>query len=251
MSGPDVSGPSVEVAGLADAREALRREIGPPTDRDGQWQPMVSAHEVRLLLDALDRVEALCEEAEYVVLAADDPGLPPVKAVAVIDLAAALASTPAGRVAPMSDHQAEFVGHDHAPGIWCDECPDADEKRAPRTHVVKVQPPYFDALLDGSKTFEVRKNDRAYQRGDWLVLREFGRHTEGIGCNTVCSGHRALGCEACHESDITQHESGRQVEARITFVFSGDPRFGGIEPGYVVLGLAPRTPPGGPSEVPE
>lgn len=30
--------------------------------------------------------------------------------------------------------------------------------------------------------------------------------------------------------------------ARVTFVLSGDPRFGGVEPGHVVLGL--RFPPG-------
>lgn len=34
----------------------------------------------------------LCDEAEYVVLATDDPGCPPVKAVAVIDLRAVLAA---------------------------------------------------------------------------------------------------------------------------------------------------------------
>lgn len=43
---------------LAEIREALRHEIGPPTDRDRKWQPMVSAHEVRVLLDELDRLAA-------------------------------------------------------------------------------------------------------------------------------------------------------------------------------------------------
>jgi hypothetical protein len=33
-------------------------------------------------------------------------------------------------------------------------------------HLLKVIPPYFDALADGTKPFEVRKNDRAYQTGD-------------------------------------------------------------------------------------
>jgi hypothetical protein len=49
---------------LHATREALRREIGPPTERDRNWQPMISAHEVRLLLDAVDRVEALADEWE-------------------------------------------------------------------------------------------------------------------------------------------------------------------------------------------
>lgn len=78
-------------------------------------------------------------------------------------------------------------------------------------HVLKVQPPYFDALLDGSKTFEVRKNDRAYQRGDTLVLREF-----------VVPAMRL---------------TGREIRKRVSFVYAGDPRFGGIEQGHVVLAL--------------
>lgn len=39
---------------LDKTRAALRREIGPPTDRDDNWQPMINAGEVRQLLDALD-----------------------------------------------------------------------------------------------------------------------------------------------------------------------------------------------------
>ena len=35
---------------------ALRREIGPLTERDHAWQPMVSAGEVRVLLDCIDRL---------------------------------------------------------------------------------------------------------------------------------------------------------------------------------------------------
>ena len=43
---------------LTATRAELRREIGPPTDRDNKWQPMVSAGEVRALLDALDAADA-------------------------------------------------------------------------------------------------------------------------------------------------------------------------------------------------
>ena len=39
------------------------------------------------------------------------------------------------------------------------------------SHELKVVPPYFAALLDGRKTFEVRANDRAYQVGDTLIRR--------------------------------------------------------------------------------
>ncbi|MCL1799965.1 MAG: DUF3850 domain-containing protein [Promicromonosporaceae bacterium] len=34
------------------------------------------------------------------------------------------------------------------------------------THVLKIERRWWDAIRDGSKTFEVRRNDRNYQRGD-------------------------------------------------------------------------------------
>lgn len=41
------------------------------------------------------------------------------------------------------------------------------------THELKIRPEYFDAVRNRIKTFEVRKNDRNYQVGDWLKLREY------------------------------------------------------------------------------
>lgn len=49
------------VANLDSTRAALRREIGSPTDRDDKWQPMVSAGEIRALLDALDERDTAAE----------------------------------------------------------------------------------------------------------------------------------------------------------------------------------------------
>lgn len=40
------------------------------------------------------------------------------------------------------------------------------------THVLKIWPIYYDPILDGRKTFEVRRNDRFYKIGDILELRE-------------------------------------------------------------------------------
>jgi hypothetical protein len=41
------------------------------------------------------------------------------------------------------------------------------------THDLKILPQYFCRVKDGSKTFEVRENDRGYQPGDIVKLMEW------------------------------------------------------------------------------
>lgn len=40
-------------------------------------------------------------------------------------------------------------------------------------HKLKTWPAYFTAVVRGDKTFEVRKNDRGFKVGDFLVLEEY------------------------------------------------------------------------------
>ena len=41
------------------------------------------------------------------------------------------------------------------------------------THELKCHPKYLRRVADGSKTFEIRKDDRDYQVGDVLMLKEY------------------------------------------------------------------------------
>lgn len=67
------------------------------------------------------------------------------------------------------------------------------------THELKVLPAYFEAILDGRKTAEVRYNgDRGFQAGDEVVFIEYD------------------GDKGYFEGNF----SGRKILAKITYVFN-------------------------------
>ena len=74
-------------------------------------------------------------------------------------------------------------------------------------HELKLDANFFDAVLSGDKPFEVRKNDRGFQKGDSVLFKET------IDGQYYCTYRRAT--------------------AVITYVLSG----WGIENGYVVFGI--------------
>lgn len=39
-------------------------------------------------------------------------------------------------------------------------------------HELKIETPYFEAVISGKKTFEIRYDDRGYNAGDTIELRE-------------------------------------------------------------------------------
>ena len=49
------------------------------------------------------------------------------------------------------------------------------------THRLKVLIKYADALMDGTKTFEVRKNDRGYEVGDKIVFDVVTNEGHSVG----------------------------------------------------------------------
>lgn len=89
-------------------------------------------------------------------------------------------------------------------------------------HKLKTWPAYFDAVKRGDKAFEVRRDDRGFQKGDIVVLQRTreDRLTEVDWRFATSSGEP----EARHE-----------IRKRIGYVLTGG-QFG-IEPGYVVLQL--------------
>lgn len=74
------------------------------------------------------------------------------------------------------------------------------------THYLKISPYYINEVIEGNKTFEVRKNDRNFQVGDVIILQEY------------------------HNSKYLE----RKISAKITYILD---RFEGVQSGYVVLGI--------------
>lgn len=51
-------------------------------------------------------------------------------------------------------------------------------------HELKIFPEYFEAVISGKKTFEVRKADRPFSVGDLLALNEFDPSIPGYTDNS-------------------------------------------------------------------
>lgn len=84
-----------------------------------------------------------------------------------------------------------------------------------REHKLKTWPNYWDAVASGEKNFEVRKDDRGFQKGDVLILQKYE-----IGYGYLTEAPHAI----------------KELRRRVTWILTGG-QFG-IEPGYVVMGLA-------------
>ena len=78
-------------------------------------------------------------------------------------------------------------------------------------HELKCWPRPFHKMLLGEKTFEFRKNDRNYQTGDTLHLREFDPSTEKY--------------------------SGEELWVRVTYILFGGVY--GLPRDYVVMSAVP------------
>ncbi len=86
-----------------------------------------------------------------------------------------------------------------------------------REHELKCWDVYYDAISSGEKTFDVRRDDRGFQKGDILILKRWDRE----------------------RNNFTRHIHNYEpysIRRKIKYILTGG-QFG-IEPGFVVLGLA-------------
>lgn len=97
-------------------------------------------------------------------------------------------------------------------------------------HELKTWPGFFSALKKGEKTFELRRNDRDFVKGDTLVLKEF--HP----CET-CWGTGKIrdvelydcGCKKPHG-----RYTGAVLTYRVTYILKA---CAGVSPNYVIMGI--------------
>jgi len=107
-----------------------------------------------------------------------------------------------------------------------------------KVHELKSWPDQFEAVKDGDKRFEFRKNDRGFQVGDLLHLRKFYpcERCHGTGRDYTHAGHSGgegerCGCGPLH-GEYAKH--GDDLFRRVLYVM--DKGFG-LPDGYVVLSL--------------
>lgn len=93
--------------------------------------------------------------------------------------------------------------------------------RKPVTHSLKTAAPYWDAIAAGWKNFEVRRDDRGFQRGDTLMLRR------------MSDDHPSYYKTPTGESEYPR--DALTIEATVAWVLTGGQL--GVEPGYVVMAL--------------
>jgi phosphoribosyl-ATP pyrophosphohydrolase len=87
-----------------------------------------------------------------------------------------------------------------------------------KTHELKILPQYFNDIQDGSKTFEIRKNDRGFEVGDKIILKEFERGADNFIDVRIKTGY-----------------TGNETTKEISYILKGGKY--GLEEGYCILGL--------------
>lgn len=85
-------------------------------------------------------------------------------------------------------------------------------------HELKTDPGVFDAVADGRKNFEIRRDDRNFQEGDELLLRRT----------------RDSGSAMANGAPLVY--TGEELRCRVTYVLRG-PIYG-LRDGWAILSIA-------------
>lgn len=72
-----------------------------------------------------------------------------------------------------------------------------EEREGMKTHLLKIEDCYYESIMTGEKTFEIRYNDRDYQKGDFIKFREVINSFERKGIWMITHVHSGLGMESC------------------------------------------------------
>lgn len=84
------------------------------------------------------------------------------------------------------------------------------------THSLKILPQYFDAVVSGNKTFEIRENDREFSKGDYLALNEW-EQTSSVG----------------------GHYTGRSCIVFVDYILYGAEGIPGLDEDYALMSIKP------------
>lgn len=80
-----------------------------------------------------------------------------------------------------------------------------------KTHILKLSYEYWNDVMSGMKSFELRKNDRDFQLGDLIIFQE------------------------CHPM-VEQFTPIRSQPFRIIYILKDVPQYG-LKNGYAILGI--------------
>ncbi len=107
-------------------------------------------------------------------------------------------------------------------------------------HELRTWPRSFQAVLDGDKRYEFRKNDRNFQIGDVLFLREWEPDHEGA-CSfdgpfgTPLCDMRCSRCQRAAHEEMSGTYTGRSLRAKVTYLTPSGAF--GVPDGHCVLGI--------------
>lgn len=94
---------------------------------------------------------------------------------------------------------------------------------------LKLIDPYFGQVQRGEKNFEVRRDDRGFQKGDVLILCRYSKQDSLVRREGYSDANGAVVSSYPTSPEVAK------VRRRIAYILTGGQY--GIEPGYVVLGL--------------